>query len=323
MKVLLINVDCKWNLAIRRLYAWYSKRDDVTMIDIGFRGYPHKKSKIIDASGYDKVYVSNIFEVNSHNVIVTGCNDVDYGGIGSRNPTNKLPDYIDSTPPFYYDNEDTSYGFITRGCIRNCWFCKVRPTEGELHEYNSVDDIIKHDKVVFMDNNILAYDKHMDVLKHLVELNVKCTFKQGLDFRLLTEENMELLSKLRYMDKHTFAFDDISYKPLLDEKIVLIKKYVPQPWRVKFYIYYNPSMDLNTLISRAEWCRHHECLPYVMRDKSCWDVDVDMKNFLIDYTAYCNQPSVFAKMSFDVFLNARYKNKDRIESSLEIYNHHC
>lgn len=303
LRVLLVNVDCKWNLAIRRLYSYYKQMAEVDMIDVGFNGYPHKKIRRIDASGYDKVFVSNIFEVNMYNVIIDGCYDIDYGGVGSRNPMNKLPDDVEMTPPFYFDDEDTSYGFITRGCIRKCWFCKVNSTEGELREYNDVKDIIKHKRVVFLDNNILAYDKHLEVLRYLVDNNVLYTFKQGLDFRLVNDDNLKLLSESRYIEDYVFAFDDISYMPLLDEKIVLIKKYLSKPYKVKFYIYYHPSMSLNSLLKRVEWCRRHECLPYIMRDKECWSCDLTTKNFLIDYTAYCNQPKMFKCRSFLDFLS--------------------
>ena len=39
MNILLINVDSRWNMAIRKMYTYYSKDNDVTMIDLGFSGY--------------------------------------------------------------------------------------------------------------------------------------------------------------------------------------------------------------------------------------------------------------------------------------------
>ena len=163
MKILLVNVDSKFNIAIRRMYNYFIKDNEVTMIDLGFDGYPSKKYKVIDGNGYDRVYVSNIFDINKDKYEVIGCEDVIIGGIGSNNPSAHLPSEIEATEPYYYPNEDTSHGFITRGCIRNCWFCKVPKFEGQLREYNNIESIVKHNKVKFYDNNILAYDKHMEV----------------------------------------------------------------------------------------------------------------------------------------------------------------
>lgn len=304
MKILLVNVDSRWNMAIRKMFNYYKQDHEVEMVDLKFGGYPHKKKKVIDATGYDKVFVSNIFDINKDRVSVINCDDVTFGGIGSNNPHLQLPCEIEMTEPFYYPDEDTSYGFITRGCIRNCWFCKVPKFEGKLKEYNRIEDVVKHKKVKFLDNNILAYPKHMEVFQWCLDHpDIKVEFNQGLDFRLVNDENLDALSRLNYMGEYIFAFDEPKYQPLLEKKLVLIKKYIPKPWKLKFYIYYHPSMDLKQLFDRVEWCRERECLPYVMRDIACWDSP--LKKFLIDYAAYCNQPSFFKNLTFQQFLVKR------------------
>ena len=81
---------------------------------------------------------------------------------------------------------------------------------------------------------------------------------------------------------------------------------------------YHPDMDLAQLFERVEWCRVHECLPYVMRDAACWDCKIS--EFLIDYTAYCNQPAFFKKMNFEGFLEVRHPaNPERRARSLQTY----
>lgn len=320
-KILLVNVDSKWNMAIRKMYNHFKENNDVEMIDLGFSGYPHKRTKTIFAVNYDKVFVSNIFDINKDRVEVVGCDDVVFGGIGSRNPRLKLPEEIERTEPFYFPDEDTSHGFITRGCIRKCWFCKVPKYEGDLKEYNNIENIVKHKKVKFYDNNILAYPEHMKVFQWCLDHpEVKVEFNQGLDFRLVNDENLEALSKLNYWGEYIFAFDEPKYQPLLEKKLVLMKKWISKPWKLKFYIYYHPSMDLKQLFERVEWCRKHECLPYVMRDRACWECETQLKEFLIDYASYCNQPAHFKKQTFHEFLLIRYKNTQRIQNSLEMYS---
>ena len=326
MRILLVNVDSRWNMAIRKMYNYFRREHDVEMIDLGFSGYPHNRKKVIDGTGYDKVFVSNIFDINKDRVTVKNCADVQFGGIGSNNPHRQLPCEIEATEPYYFADEDTSYGFITRGCIRNCWFCKVPKFEGKLKEYNAIESIVKHKKVKFLDNNILAYPKHMEVFQWCLDHpEIRVEFNQGLDFRLVNDENLEALSKLNYMGEYIFAFDEPKYQPLLEKKLALMKKYVSTPWKLKFYIYYHPSMDLKQLWERVEWCRERECLPYIMRDIACWDCD--NKNFLIDYAAYCNQPGMFKKVSFADFLPKRIAcgsiDRARMEADLLIYEDLC
>lgn len=318
MKILLVNVDGRFNLAIRRMYNYFKTDHEVIIKDLGLDGYPNRKKIIVNATGFDKVYSSNIFEINQNRFEVIGCENIEYGGIGSINPNLKLPVEIENTDPFYFDDEDTSYGFITRGCIRNCFFCKVPKYEGKLRVYNSLESIIKHHKVKFLDNNILAYDKHMEVFQYLIDHNIRCEFNQGLDFRLINEDNAKLLSELNYMGEYIFAFDDPKYQPLLEKQLKIIKKYISKDWKLKFYIYQNKDMDIGLLINRVEWCRKNKCLPYVMRDINCWDSEE--KNFYIDYVAYCNQPSFFKSMDFETFLNKRHTKQERIKESLKIYH---
>lgn len=319
MKILLVNVDAPFNLAIRRMYTYFLQNNhEVEMQDLGLDGYPSKKFIPINGENFDRVYVSNIFDINKDRYIVHGCSDVVIGGIGSNNPYLKLPQEIEEKEPYYHDYEDTSYGFITRGCIRNCGFCKVPKYEGYLKFYNYVENIIiKHKKVKFLDNNILAFDRHVEVFLYLIENNIRCDFNQGLDFRLINPINAELLSKLNYEGEYIFAFDDPKYQPLLEDKLKILKHYITKDWKLKFYIYINKSMSIEQLINRAEWCRRNKCLPYVMRDIDCWDSE--NRGFYIDYASYCNQPGFFKKLDFETFLNKRHKDSLRIETSLNTY----
>lgn len=322
MKILLINVDSRWNMAIRRMYTYFVQQGhQVDMRNLGLSGYPHKRKMTIDAADFDQVYVSNIFEQNAHRVTIKNCDCVEFGGIGSRDPERQLPAEIEATPPYYEPGEKISYGFITRGCIRKCWFCKVPKYEGALRAYNTVESVVRGvpgEVVKFLDNNILAYPGHMDVFNWLIERGTRCEFNQGLDFRLVNDENLDALARLNYVGEYIFAFDDPKYQPLLDKKIVQIKKYISTPWKLKFYIYYHPDMDMRQLFERVEWCRAHECLPYIMRDATCWSCD--RREFLIDYAAYCNQAGMFKKMTFLEFLERRHpKNEARRAESAKLY----
>ncbi|MFW6311209.1 MAG: hypothetical protein ACOC1K_03130 [Nanoarchaeota archaeon] len=213
MKILLLDVDSKIpNLALMKLSSFYKKQKCIVDFKkLNYSGYPkQKKLTVIDAREYDKVLGSIIFTVNKNTVKVENCDKVSFGGTGI-DINKKLPPEIDELPEDYslYPNTDTSYGFITRGCIRDCYFCFVPKKEGMIYKYREPEQIIKHSKVEFLDNNILAWKNHLQILQWLVDKKVKYTFKQGLDLRVLTENNARLLSESRYLGEYIFAFDQL------------------------------------------------------------------------------------------------------------------
>lgn len=308
MRVLLVNVDCKWNLALRRMYSYYEQKGAIVdMVDLGFGFYPHNKREVIDGSGYDLVAISNIFETNADRVTVNGCENVIRGGVGSGSDS-KLPPEIEAMPPKYFDGEDTAHGFITRGCIRNCYFCKVPQHEGRLTAYQSVQDVVGgFKKAIFMDNNILAWEGANDAMDWLADNNIRCQFNQGLDIRLVNDENLSRLAKLNYMGEYFFAFDDVRYMGFMDETIPLVKRYLAKPWQVKMFVYVNAqTMKPEDTVRRLEWLKAHECLSYVMRDANCYGSEFE--KFYTDVAAYGNQPRLFKKMEFDEFLRHRHPN---------------
>ena len=260
------------------------------------------------------VHCSIIFDVNKD--FVVGDN-INFGGTGVSLET-ELPEEIEMGEPDYslYPENDTSYGFMTRGCIRNCYFCKVPKKEGKIRLVNEPEDIIRHKKVKFFDNNILAYNDHKRILQKLIDIGIPMQFNQGLDIRLLNKENSDLIRRLHYMNEIGFAFDDISEMDILNRKIGLLdwcKK-----WQVRFFVYVNPNMEISNVVRRIEWLTKHECLPYLMRDISCWDSP--MSQFYTDLAAWCNQPGFFKSMEFDTFLEKRHKNIDRIAKHKILYN---
>ena len=109
MNILLVNVDSRWNMAIRRMFTYYCREGHkVEMRDLGLSGYPHKRYVTIDGTSFDQVYVSNIFDINKERVTVTGCENVTFGGIGSRDPHLQLAPEIEATPPYYAPQRRTT-----------------------------------------------------------------------------------------------------------------------------------------------------------------------------------------------------------------------
>ena len=304
MNILLIDADSTIpNLALMKLSAYHkNKGDNVELKQLHLPYYPNRKKSVIsiDTSEYDKTYCSIVFDVNNRFII--GDNIV-FGGTGvSLNVA--LPKKVELYEPDYsiYPDNDISYGFMTRGCIRNCSFCKVPKKEGHIHLVHEPEDIIRHKKVKFMDNNILAYKDHKRLLSKILEINPRLQFNQGLDIRLIDSENSYLLSKLKYIDNIYFAFDDIKYVDIIENKLKILDW--RKDFRISFFVYVHPNMPLSDTVRRIEWLKDHKCFPYIMRDISCWDSQ--HSKFYIDLAGWCNQMKIFKKMSFDEFLYKKH-----------------
>jgi hypothetical protein len=315
-KVCLIDADSKIpNIALMKISKYYkNKLYQVDLYKANLPYFPDRNKKVFNSpEGYDLYYCSIVFEGNKN--FIKGKNII-FGGTG-YDLSIKLPDEIEKCDLDYtiYPDNNTSYGFITRGCIRNCKFCVVPKKEGKLNQVDTIENIIKHKKVKFLDNNILAYIKHKEILQDLVNRKIKYSFNQGLDIRLIDNENSFLLSQSNYLGEYIFAFDDWSYKKIIDEKLKLLDW--RKDWQLKFFIFCEPKMSLNNIINRIEYLKKNNCLPYIMRHISCWGSIYN--DLFVDLAAYCNQPNLFKKMTFKQFLNKRHTNKDRIKKCEGLY----
>lgn len=313
MKVLLVDCDSTIpNLALMRVSTYYKRiYAGVTLLKLGIPVYGKPKDRSVDCSGYDLAFVSAIFDTTPQRVkIIPGNCEIDYGGTG-YNIKKKLPKEVDACQPDYsiYPDNDTSYGFIYRGCFRNCDFCFVPEKEGGIHqEVRSVKELIFHKKIKFLDNNFLGGINHKQFLQELIDLQIPCQFNQGLDIRLVDDEIAEMLSQLVYIGKYTFAFDHIEDKELIEEKLAIVKKHIKWQWRIRFFIYCNPKMDItNDVYARILWCKENKVLPYFMRDLSCWQSG-EARTYS-DFSAWCNQPRMFTSHTYKEFCIKRRPSK--------------
>lgn len=261
----LIQIDGKIpNLALMKLSTWHKKQGDEVVL---------MRDKLINQRliPFDKVYISCIFEENKETAIKVSqqFKNVELGGVGVSNV--KLPEEIEHLMPDYdLYKSDFSYGFTTRGCIRNCYFCKVRQHEGYIRENCDIYEFWdkRHKEIILMDNNILALPDHFKkIAKQVKENNLKVDFNQGLDFRLLTPEICKILLSLKHKAEIRFAFDSVAYKPMILKAIKMLKEAGLKNWGSRWYVYVGENDTFETVYERMALLRKNKQLVYVMRDK--------------------------------------------------------
>lgn len=202
LKIGLIDVDGHNypNLALMKLSAWHKRKGDSVE---WWWGWGH----------YDLVYMSKVFDSTYSCDIQEPLNadQVIRGGTG-YNLKNQLPDEVEHTCPDYslYPEltKNTAYGFLTRGCPRGCHFCIVAEKEGRKSvKVANLKEWWKGQKnIVLMDPNLLACQYHMELLGQLESSGAWVDINQGLDCRLLNEENVRAINRLKLRQIH-FAWD--------------------------------------------------------------------------------------------------------------------
>lgn len=186
---------------------------------------------------YDRVYSSKVFTFTSECQYLP--ENTVKGGTG-YGIMDELPQEIDDMFPDYsiYPHCDYAIGFLTRGCIRNCPWCIVPKKEGKIRPYRTWRDIKRPDsnKIVFMDNNILACDHGLAEIQSMVGEKLKVDFNQGLDARLITDEVAEMLSKLHWISYIRMSADTDAMLDVVMDAISKLKKFGVKASKVCVYV---------------------------------------------------------------------------------------
>lgn len=273
MRVGLIDVDGHNypNLPLMKLSAWHKwQGDSVEWYQPMFSGH------------MDKVYVSKVFSFTPDYEYFIDAEKVVYGGSGyaislvdgkevyDTTKDKTLPYKVEHTYPDYglYGITDTAYGFLTRGCPRGCGFCHVGKKEGRCSfKVAELSEFWRGQKnIVLMDANILACKDHMKLLEQLRDSGAKVDINQGLDARLLTDENTEMLRQIKLSNIH-FAYDRYQDKAVIESKLRKFKKatgYDKDHGKVTVFILTNYDTTIEQDIERIQFCRELNFSPYPM-----------------------------------------------------------
>jgi hypothetical protein len=208
------------------------------------------------------------------------------------------PDY--SIYPEY--TKDTAYGFLTRGCCNDCPFCIVTQKEGpcskkvaDLSEFWSDQKVVK-----LLDPNLLACREHIELLEQLRDSRAKIDFTQGLDARMVNEENLAILKEIRIHRLH-FAFDSLKYEKQIINGLLAAKKAlnITDPRKAIVYILVNYNTTIEEDLYRITKVKEIGLSP---------DVRIYRKNVLTerhvlrDLQRWCNRREIYYSCEFKDYI---------------------
>ena len=217
------------NLPLMKLSAWHKAQGDFVEWYDPWNGLTEE---------YDKVYVSKVFSFSKDYEHPIYAKEVHYGGSGyciklvdgkevyDTKKDKMLPYEIEHIYPDYslYGITDCAYGFLTRGCPRNCQFCHTTQKDGCIsYKVADLAEFWNDQKnIVLLDQNILACKDHLDLLQQLIDSKAYVEFNGGLDIRLVTERNIEQIKRLKIKSIH-FAYDRYQDKKTVERKLQMFK----------------------------------------------------------------------------------------------------
>ena len=261
MKIGLIDVDGHNfpNLPLMKLSTWHKQQGDhVEMYDPMFSGH------------MDKVYMSKVFTFTQDYQYCIDADEIIKSGTGYDYPMGgePLPSIIEHIYPDYglYNITDTAYGFLTRGCPRNCDFCIVGKKEGlKSHKVANLSEFWRGQKnIELLDPNLLACKDHEELLQQLIDSKATVNMNQGIDCRLLAEDNINLLKQIKLSKIH-FAWDNFKDESKVLPKLELYKQMTDCDMRKTIvYVLTNFNSTFEEDLERVYKIRSVGMAPYIM-----------------------------------------------------------
>lgn len=211
----------------------------------------------------------------------------------------------------YKEYLDYSIGFVTRGCFRKCAFC-VNQKFDSVFQHSPLDEFYDptRKKLCLLDDNFFGCPEWKGILNTIINTGKPYKFKQGLDERLLNAEKCKLLFESKYDGDLTFAFDSIADYDVIHQKLKLIKEHKKSKG-VMCYVLVGfestDAVDIESAFKRIELLMKYNCVPYLMRymskSSAPWK-ESEYRSMYVSLARWCNQPSIFKKMSFRQFCMA-------------------
>jgi len=156
---------------------------------------------------------------------------------------------------------------MMRGCIRKCSFCGTWRLEPE-RSYKTKDEIIreltviKKNKVIFFDNNILANPNIKEILKEFMQLRINgkpvvFESQSGFDGRLLEADSKlaRLIRRARFQNVRIAWDNGLEDKTSVKKQIDILKRAGYLAKNISVFMIYNFNISYENMLKKIAKCK--------------------------------------------------------------------
>lgn len=304
MKIALYDVDSTIpNLALMKLSTFHKEQGHSVVPFV----------PIMNAANFDKIYASTVFkdspddDLSDHSYLRPETMEI--GGSGWNLEKWLPPEVHRAVPDYSLYGYEHSIGFTARGCRFKCKFCDVPAKEGKPKHENTIDEIwVQRDSefVVLLDNDFFGGPFWQDRIAEISRYDLKVCFSQGLNIRLITDEQCAALASVRFTNLHRnrsqvyFAWDRFQDEKLIDAGIQRVLAAGIKAWQMAFFVLIGfdttPEQDLYRVMKLQKL----GCDPFAMPHKHN---DPYQKRF----ARWVNQRAIFNSVKWEDYRTGVHK----------------
>ena len=300
MNIGLVHMDGKLpNLALMQIAAYHQARGD----SVEWWNGP--------LFPCDRVYASRIFKHTSDDLLEY----VVRGGTGYSAEVVLSDEIKESSPgkawkfyPKYYNH----LGFSEIGCRLKCSFCVVPQTHGQPRQASSISDLLSNPKggerLCLLDDDFLGHPNNEEVFEELIDRKLKVNFICGLNIRLITEKQAQLLARTNFRNNAfierqvSFAWDIYKDKKLIERGFRRCVDAGITPRKMQFFVLIGYDSTPEEDRERVETIRSWGADPFVM----AYDRKVKYQNY---FQRWVNHRAIFNSVKFEDYKPATKKKE--------------
>jgi len=299
MNVAIYDVDSKIpNLALMKISKFHKQKgDSVEMYNP------------LWLDTYDKIYASTVFDFSDKSLLIP--EKMEIGGTGYDTNRNLDQEIEDCKPDYTIYNYKHSIGFTMRGCRFVCKFCVVPQKEGRPKPNNTIDEIWTNrdsNFIVLLDNDFFGNQDWKKRIKEIRDYELKVNFSQGLNIRIITEEQAKALASVNFSTisgktkSVHFAWDRINDEKWIDKGIERCIKAGIKEYQMSFYVLIGFDSSPEEDYHRVMKLKNYGCDPYVMPYNK-------KDHYQKSFARWVNHKAIFNSVKWEDY---KYSNKQEM-----------
>lgn len=248
---------------------------------------------------YDIVYKSKVFTFSEEDSTLYKSDIILSGGTGYRDGRKDEKLSFNPVPDLDLYGCQHAYGFTTRGCIRNCYFCIVPEKEGKIRPDQKVKKLMQgKSTLILMDNNILAHPHGIQQIEYIAEKRIYVDFNQGLDVRLIDASICRLLQRVKFLSPLRISCDSRDTIPSVLKAVQLLRWYNVTPVR---YFCYVMVRDIEEGLEIVKFLKGISIDVFVQPYRGYSEKDEIPSNELKKFARFVNKKQIFKTCTWEEY----------------------